>query len=127
MVEHLTLPRETSPSIPSMPTEIGGIPTTGGVDELHELRVRIPVNLHRQLLSLKVLRGRSLAETVSLALDIYFSQVKSPPQASAEDRAATPLAARPQASAEDRAATRVAALPQANPTEEKDEPAHPGS
>lgn len=43
-------------------------------DELHELRVRIPVDLHRQLLSLKVLRGRSLAETVSLALDIYFAE-----------------------------------------------------
>lgn len=41
---------------------------------LHELRVRIPVDLHRQLLSLKVLRGKSLAETVSTALDIYFAE-----------------------------------------------------
>jgi hypothetical protein len=56
-----------------------------GVEELHELRVRIPVNLHRQLLSLKVLRGRSLAETVSLALDNYFAQVKAPPTASLEE------------------------------------------
>lgn len=46
-----------------------------GSDELHELRVRIPVELHRQLLSLKVLRGKSLAETVALALDIYFADV----------------------------------------------------
>ena len=43
-------------------------------DPLHELRVRIPVDLHRQLLSLKVLRGKSLAETVSNALDIYFAE-----------------------------------------------------
>ena len=43
-------------------------------DYLHELRVRIPVDLHRQLLSLKVLRGKSLAETVSTALDIYFAE-----------------------------------------------------
>lgn len=43
-------------------------------DYLHELRVRIPVDLHRQLLSLKVLRGKSLAETVSVALDIYFAE-----------------------------------------------------
>lgn len=50
-------------------------PVAGGADELHELRVRIPVDLHRQLLSLKVLRGKSLAETVSLALDIYFAEV----------------------------------------------------
>jgi hypothetical protein len=55
-----------------------------GVDELHELRVRIPVDLHRQLLSLKVLRGRSLAETVSLALDRYFTEVKSPATPSEE-------------------------------------------
>ena len=46
----------------------------GGEDPLHELRVRIPVDLHRQLLSLKVLRGKSLAETVSTALDIYFAE-----------------------------------------------------
>jgi len=48
-------------------------PAMGGENDLHELRVRIPVDLHRQLLSLKVLRGRSLAETVALALDIYFA------------------------------------------------------
>jgi len=41
-------------------------------ESLHELRVRIPVDLHRQLLSLKILRGKSLAETVSTALDMYF-------------------------------------------------------
>ena len=50
------------------------IPIQGGLDPLHELRVRIPVDLHRQLLSLKVLRGKSLAETVSTALDIYFQE-----------------------------------------------------
>lgn len=43
-------------------------------DHLHELRVRIPVDLHRALLSLKVLRGKSLADTVSTALDIYFTE-----------------------------------------------------
>lgn len=48
-------------------------PPLGSENDLHELRVRIPVDLHRQLLSLKVLRGRSLAETVALALDIYFA------------------------------------------------------
>ena len=77
--------RENAPSLPSIPNAVEGIPTTAGVDELHELRVRIPVNLHRQLLSLKVLRGRSLAETVSLALDNYFSQVRSPSQQAERD------------------------------------------
>lgn len=44
----------------------------GADNDLHELRVRIPNDLHRQLLSLKVLRGKSLAETVSNALEAYF-------------------------------------------------------
>ena len=79
MVDRI-LPRAPVNEMPAAPAFPAGIPTSGsGVDELHELRVRIPVNLHRQLLSLKVLRGRSLAETVSLALDNYFAQVKSPP------------------------------------------------
>jgi hypothetical protein len=61
-------------------------PVSGGADELHELRVRIPVDLHRQLLSLKVLRGKSLAETVSLALDIYFADVaRAHAEAAAEE------------------------------------------
>lgn len=61
-------------------------------DELHELRVRIPVDLHRQLLSLKVLRGHSLAETVSAALDKYFAEARAaPPQASLGEKVrATP-------------------------------------
>lgn len=63
---------------PETPTEIVslGAPPANAIpaDYLHELRVRIPVDLHRQLLSLKVLRGKSLAETVSTALDIYFAE-----------------------------------------------------
>lgn len=60
-------------------------------EELHELRVRIPVDLHRQLLSLKVLRGRSLAETVSTALDRYFAEVRAvPPQVSSGEKVASP-------------------------------------
>jgi hypothetical protein len=58
----------------SIPLIAGPTPTAAGEDYLHELRVRIPVDLHRQLLSLKVLRGKSLAETVSTALDIYFAE-----------------------------------------------------
>lgn len=49
-------------------------PQAASENDLHELRVRIPVDLHRQLLSLKVLRGRSLADTVALALDLYFAR-----------------------------------------------------
>ncbi|MFA5860268.1 MAG: hypothetical protein WDA16_01100 [Candidatus Thermoplasmatota archaeon] len=68
------------------PTSALGSPSG---DELHELRVRIPMDLHRQLLSLKILRGKSLADTVSLALDIYFTKSKtSPPAHTAEEQAA---------------------------------------
>ena len=59
---------------PSVDFPVRGDPPGGNVEDLHELRVRIPVDLHRQLLSLKILRGRSLAETVSIALDIYFAE-----------------------------------------------------
>lgn len=65
--------RETAPQTPVLPV-FSPPPVTGSGEELHELRVRIPVDLHRQLLSLKVLRGKSLAETVALALDIYFAE-----------------------------------------------------
>lgn len=63
-------PRENQPG-PVDPAAPGA--TTPAGDPLHELRLRIPVDLHRQLLSLKVLRGKSLAETVSRALDVYFA------------------------------------------------------
>lgn len=43
-------------------------------EHYHELRVRIPTDVHRQLLALKILRGVTLAETVVIALDRYFAQ-----------------------------------------------------
>ena len=61
-----------------------------GENDLHELRVRIPVDLHRQLLSLKVLRGRSLAETVALALDIYFANHNRHPPEEADEASPQP-------------------------------------
>ena len=81
------LAREDLRPLHAAPQNHGSISVGAGMDDLHELRVRIPVNLHRQLLSLKVLRGRSLAETVSLALDQYFAQVKAPPTGEKDDKA----------------------------------------
>lgn len=72
MTERIPL-RENTPNAP-VTTPVFRENLGGSEDDLHELRVRIPVDLHRQLLSLKVLRGRSLAETVSIALDIYFTE-----------------------------------------------------
>ncbi len=45
----------------------------GELEAFHELRVRIPTDVHRQLLALKILRGATLAQTVSTALDRYFA------------------------------------------------------
>lgn len=59
----------------------------GGTDDLHELRVRISLDLHRQLLSLKVLRGKSLGETVAEALDAYFARKADAERAAREEPA----------------------------------------
>lgn len=66
--------RVAVPTPTSVPVLSLDAPAASAEDVLHELRVRIPTDLHRQLLSLKVLRGKSLAETVSLALDNYFAE-----------------------------------------------------
>lgn len=84
---------DLTPSAPvALPAAPAGAPLpVASQEDLHELRVRIPVDLHRQLLSLKVLRGRSLAETVSLALDIYFAEHTAERDAEqAEQTAPTP-------------------------------------
>lgn len=75
MAETILSQDKVSINGPQAPTILGvPAPAPASEDYLHELRVRIPVDLHRQLLSLKVLRGKSLAETVSTALDIYFAE-----------------------------------------------------
>lgn len=53
-------------------------------EHCHELRVRVPTDVHRQLLALKVLRGVTLADAVTLALDRYFAQRSRAPQLEAE-------------------------------------------
>lgn len=72
MAEPSSFPSKIQFLAPGAP--LAGAFAPGSEDFLHELRVRIPVDLHRQLLSLKVLRGKSLAETVSSALDVYFAE-----------------------------------------------------
>ncbi len=42
-----------------------------------DLKVRIPVKYHMQLHTLKILRGKSLSDAVTEALDDYFQ--KTPP------------------------------------------------
>ena len=43
-----------------------------------DLKVRIPVKYHMQLHTLKILRGKSLSDAVTEALDEYFAKNPSP-------------------------------------------------
>jgi len=70
MVERLGEPHAKTVNVP---VQLLDIQPRAAPEALHELRVRVPVHLHRQLLSLKILRGKSLAETISTALDLYFA------------------------------------------------------
>ena len=44
----------------------------------NDLKVRIPVKYHMQLHTLKILRGKSLSDAVTEALDEYFAKNPSP-------------------------------------------------
>ena len=43
-----------------------------------DLKVRIPVKYHMQLHTLKILRGKSLSDAVTEALDEYFAKAPLP-------------------------------------------------
>jgi hypothetical protein len=49
-------------------------PATPGVPEAKEIKVKIPVDYHIKLHTLKVLKGQSISDTVELALQKYFSE-----------------------------------------------------
>lgn len=51
-----------------------------------EIKVKIPVNYHIKLHTLKVLKGQSISDTVELALEKYFSRNPFPEVPSLETR-----------------------------------------
>jgi hypothetical protein len=46
--------------------------TTTTADVTKDLKVRIPVEYHIQLRTLKILKGKSMSHALSEALDLYF-------------------------------------------------------
>ncbi|HVL86539.1 MAG TPA: hypothetical protein VM681_00825 [Candidatus Thermoplasmatota archaeon] len=51
------------------------------LDEAKEIKVKIPLDYHIKLHTLKVLRGQSISDTVEMALGRYFSDINAAPAA----------------------------------------------
>ena len=49
------------------------------LDEAKEIKVKIPLDFHIKLHTLKVLRGQSISDTVEMALGRYFSDINGNP------------------------------------------------
>lgn len=47
------------------------------MDEVKELKVKLPLKFHVKLHSLKLLRGKTMSGTVAEALDAYFARVEA--------------------------------------------------
>lgn len=47
------------------------------MNEVKELKVKLPLKFHVKLHSLKLLRGKTMSGTVAEALDAYFSRVEA--------------------------------------------------
>lgn len=45
-------------------------------DAMKDLKVRIPVEYHIQLRTLKILKGKSMSDALSEALDLYFENAQ---------------------------------------------------
>jgi hypothetical protein len=49
------------------------------VESVKEVKVKIPINYHIKLHSMKVLTGKAISDTVTEALEAYFGHMKSAP------------------------------------------------
>lgn len=49
------------------------------VHHVKEVKVKIPINYHIKLHSMKVLTGKAISDTVTEALEAYFGHMKSAP------------------------------------------------
>jgi len=48
------------------------------LERVKEVKVKIPINYHIKLHSMKVLTGKAISDTVTEALDAYFLQMRAP-------------------------------------------------
>jgi hypothetical protein len=49
------------------------------MDRVKEVKVKIPINYHIKLHSMKVLTGKAISDTVTEALEAYFGHMKTGP------------------------------------------------
>ncbi|MCA1813635.1 MAG: hypothetical protein LC624_06755 [Halobacteriales archaeon] len=49
------------------------------MDRVKEVKVKIPINYHIKLHSMKVLTGKAISDTVTEALEAYFGGMKTGP------------------------------------------------
>lgn len=49
------------------------------LESVKEVKVKIPLNYHIKLHSMKVLTGKAISDTVTEALEAYFGQLKTAP------------------------------------------------
>jgi len=49
------------------------------IEQVKEVKVKIPVNYHIKLHSMKVLTGKPISDTVTEALEAYFGHMKNVP------------------------------------------------
>lgn len=49
------------------------------VERVKEVKVKIPINYHIKLHSMKVLTGKAISDTVTEALEAYFGHMKTGP------------------------------------------------
>lgn len=54
--------------------------TLGKLGEPKEIKVKIPLDFHVKLHTLKVLKGQSISDTVELALQKYFNDFGGEPE-----------------------------------------------
>lgn len=47
------------------------------LERVKEVKVKIPINYHIKLHSMKVLTGKAISDTVTEALDAYFTQMRA--------------------------------------------------
>lgn len=57
-----------------MPSAIR-LPEPRAPTDLHTIKIKIPVRLKAQLDTLRLLRGQQMSESVTAALDLYFSKI----------------------------------------------------
>jgi hypothetical protein len=61
------------------------------MERVKEVKVKIPINYHIKLHSMKVLTGKPISDTVTEALEAYFGHMRTPGEADLRAAADAPV------------------------------------